>query len=381
MKSLLLHAWLVHQKEDKYYLPYVHWVYLNEIVKYYDSICLLTPVKIIELETKEALEDITVFKNVSVFPLPYSEGYIDTVRHFFSYRKAYSQLKNYTTVYTRYPNPFGWLQKIYMKNARRIIHFVGDPIDTIKNNPHIPFYKKKLLIAFFMPEHWMFLWACKGADVYTNGYHIAAQIKKKGINAQAMISSTLNKEDYYFDDKKEISIRDPSIIYVGYLRKAKGVETVIKSFSLFQKEYPKASLTIVGSGESECELKILANKLNIKNIVFTGFVDDRNELNQLLRNHDIFCFASLSEGSPRVILEAMANGINVVSTPVGALPYVFKDNIEILFADFSDIHQFKNKLSALVEDNNLSYTLRKNAFLKVQDFTINTFLKEIFYEA
>lgn len=44
MKNLLIQAWTIHKSNDKYYLPYTHWVYLNEIVNYYDEVTLLCPV-------------------------------------------------------------------------------------------------------------------------------------------------------------------------------------------------------------------------------------------------------------------------------------------------------------------------------------------------
>ena len=377
MKSILLHAWVVHQKAEKYYLPYVHWVYLNEIVKYYDFVCLLSPIKIVELETKEVLEDISLFKNVSVYRLPFSESYISTIRYFFFYRKAYSQLKNHTVVYARYPIPFGWLQKVYLKKARRIIHFVGDPIDTIKNNPNIPLFKKRLLTTFFKPEFFMYLWACNGAKVFSNGYHIAERIRKHNLKVHALISTTLCQSDFYFNERHTIS-QNPKVIYVGYLRKAKGVETVINSFYLLQKEYPDALLTIVGTGESEFELKKLTQEILLNNVIFTGHVDCRRKLNDLLREQDIFCFASLSEGSPRVILEAMANGINVVSTPVGSLPYIFEDGKDIVFADFQDEVMFFNKMKTLIKNATIALAIRKNAFTKAQSYTVDKFIETIF---
>ena len=91
--------------------------------------------------------------------------------------------------------------------------------------------------------------------------------------------------------------------------------------------------------------------------------------------------ASLSEGSPRVILEAMANGINVVSTPVGSLPYVFKDNEDIVFADFNDDKMFGEKMVELIENDEKAFLIRKNAFAKTSKYKIENFLKEIFYES
>lgn len=379
MTSILLHAWTLHKRDNKYYIPYTHWVYLNEIAKYYDKICLLSPVNK-NLQDTEAFEEIGMFKNVEVYELPYSEGYIDAVKHFFKYKRAYKELSSrFEVVYARYPIPFGWLQKDYFKSKKKIIHFVGDPVDTIVNNPNLSKIKKRLYITFFRPENYLFMRACRAATVYTNGSHIADKLKAKGIDAKPLVSSTLNDSDFFFVEKN-IDREEPKIIYVGYLRKAKGVETVLKAFALLQKEKPKASLTIVGHGELEGELRKLVSILEITNVIFTGHIDNRKQLNELLRNNDIFCFASLSEGSPRVILEAMANGLAVVSTPVGSLPSTFEDGKEILFADFNNEFQFLDQLKLIIDNNDKFNMIRRSSYELVSNYKIENFLKAIFYE-
>lgn len=380
MASILIHAWSIQKFDNVYYLLYSHWIYLNEIVKYYDKVCLLSPTTFNCYVEKEGLGSLSGFQNVIVEELPPVSSYIKAIKYFFYYLSKYKKLKNYDTVYARYPVPFGWLQKIYLRNAKRIIHFVGDPIDAAKTNPNFNWLKKKLLITFFSPEHLLYLWACNGANVFTNGFHIAERLKKQGIEAMPLISSTLKEYDFSFDEYKIIDISAPKIIYVGYLRKAKGIETVINAFFLLLKNYPMAELSIVGSGEFELELKQMVISRNLKNVNFYGHIDEREKLNNLLRIHDIFCFASLSEGSPRVILEAMANGLNVISTPVGSLPYVFKENEHIIFTDYNNPEMLKSKIEELLNNLENAHTIRLAAYEKVQNFTIDKFLNNIFNE-
>lgn len=379
MKKILLHAWAVQKKEDKYYLPFTHWVYLNEIVKYYDEVVLLSLCKNLKEDETTNYIDIT-FLNVTIYELPFSNGYIGAIKHFFSYQKAYKEIKDVTTYYARYPVPFGWLQKVYGKNKKRIIHYVGDPVDAAKNNPNFSALKRKVLITAFKPENALYNWACKGARVFTNGYHIAERLNQKNIKAYALISSTLTEEDFFFENKK-ISNKNLNFIYLGYLRKAKGVETIIKAFGIVQKQLPNINLTIIGTGEFETNLKFLCESESINNITFLGHIDDRKKINMLLRNHDIFLFGSLSEGSPRVILEAIANGLLVISTSVGSLPYTFENEKEIFFAKFNDENDFANKIFSIVNSDESYNVIRKNAFEKVNKFTIENFIKKIFYEA
>ncbi|MDB4713779.1 glycosyltransferase family 4 protein [Akkermansiaceae bacterium] len=353
---------------------------MNEIVKYYQKVCLLAPIKIHDRKNDAHLVPIKCLNNVSVKELPFSKSYVSAVKYFFVYWKCYKELIIFDVGYVRYPVPFGWLQKVLMRKSKRIIHFVGDPIDTVKNNPNLNFLKKFLLIAFFFPEHCFYLWACRGARVYTNGNHIAERLKKYGVSGVPLISSTLSSKDFFVDRKKKINNEAPKIIYVGFLREAKGVNTVIESVCILQKAYPNAHLTIVGGGECQKDLEDLASDKGAKNIHFTGHIDSRKKLNSLLRESDIFCFASLSEGSPRVILEAMANGLNVVATPVGSLPFVFRDNVDILFAGFNDSQQFSDKMVKLLSDEEFSSEIRRNAAHRVSQFTIERFLKDIFNE-
>ena len=267
---------------------------------------------------------------------------------------------------------------VISQKKKRIIHYVGDPIDAAKHNPNFSKIKKTILTTLFIPEERLFLWACNGAKVFTNGFDIANKLNLKNINAQPLISSTLIDEDFYYDDKI-INTESPKIIYIGYLRTAKGVETLIRAFHKFLMNYPKAILSIVGEGEFEGDLrKIVAGYKIEKNVIFYGFIEDREKINSLLRNHDLFCFASLSEGSPRVILEAMANGINVLSTPVGSLPFIFKDDKDIIFAEFNNEKDFYNKMIDLYKKTKKMNIIRLEAFKKVKKFTIKNFIKSIF---
>ena len=374
-KKLLIHTWTAYKYEGKYYLPYMHWVYLNEIVEYYDIINLIIPVGYIK-EVGDLVE--IKHNNVAFIDIPFYSNYIGALKTFFHYLWGYFNLKNCDVLYSRYPAPFGWLQKVFFRKKNRIIHYVGDPVDAAKKNPNFSWFRKYILILLFQPENWLFEWACKGAKVFTNGFHIAERLKKKGIDATPLISSTLREEDFRLTDVK-VNLTSPKVIYIGYLRTAKGVETVIKAFNILLKDFPSAILSIVGNGEFEAELHELVKNLGInKQVKFLGFIDDRSRINELLRSHDIFCFASLSEGSPRVVLEAMANGINVVSTPVGSLPSVFDDNQEIIYANFNDELDFFKKMKYLVENRDVMIELRKKAFNKVQTFTIKSFIRSIF---
>ncbi|MCF7906876.1 glycosyltransferase family 4 protein [Patescibacteria group bacterium] len=375
-KKIVIQGWLLHKIKSEYYIPYTQLVYLKEISKYYEEICLLSPVKKTLNTEYRSLKNI---KGIVIYDLPFNKNYLNAIKKVLYYIKAFSVLsKKYDIYYVRFPNPFGWLSKIFFANKKRIIHFVGDPIDVIKNNPNFNSLKKNLLLFFFRFEFRAYIWACKGATVFSNGYHIADKLKKYQMNITPLISSTLIKKDFCFNIKKEIT-KSPKLLYVGGLRTAKGVEIIISAFSKIIKKYSNAKLTIAGEGEFEKELKSIVTKKELDSQVdFLGHIDSRKKLNKLYRAHDIFLFASLSEGSPRVILEAMANGLPVVSTPVGSLPVIFEDKKEIIFAKFNNDDSFFEKIDQLIQNKKIYKKTKINAFKKVQKYTIDKFIKRIF---
>jgi glycosyltransferase involved in cell wall biosynthesis len=378
MKKLLIQGWALEKDSAGFHIAATHFIYIKEIVKYYHTVCLLSPVKQLGLGVTSTLTPLKNAGDILVYELPYSNTYVSAIKNFRSYYAAYQKLQHlYDRVYVRYPTPFGWLSKLFFKDI--IIHFVGDPVDAALTNPNFGQLKKALLVSLFMPEHLMYMRACKKAKVFTNGFHIQQKLKKYKIQATAVISSTLTDEDFYIDESSFPSPANLKMLYAGYLRKAKGVEVLINAFAMLLVKFPQAQFTIVGTGESEAELKGLVNKLNLQYaITFTGHVDSRQELNRLFRSHNLFSFASFSEGSPRVVLEAMANGINVVSSPVGSLPAVFNDNKDIVFAETGNAEDFFNKISSLVADGNHAVQLKKEAFDKARQHTIAQFIKGIF---
>lgn len=378
--KLLLHAFNIEKKGEDYYLPYSHWVYVAEMIKHFDKVVILAGCK--KLTNSQISQNVLIgdLSKIEVYELPVSPTatYISSIRFFIYYAIGYRNIKDVTTYYSRYPTPFGWLQKIFApKHIKRIVHYVGDPVDAAKNNPNFSKFKKILLIKGFWLEDRLYDWACKGAQVFTNGVHLSEKLKIKSIDATPLISSTLRESDFYYEEKN-ISPEKLEFIYLGYLRTAKGVETVIRAFDLYNKEYPESRLKIIGSGEFEQQLKNIVSVDRIKNVAFLGRIEDRETINKHLRESDVFLFASLSEGSPRVILEAMSNGLAVISTPVGSLPEVFKNEEDILFSDFNSPQSFYDNIKKLVHNTRYYEEIRKRSFMKVKEYTNENFIKRIF---
>lgn len=379
MSSILIHAWVLQKHNNEYYIPYTQWIYLETITRMYDRVVLLCPTKYKVKALNNGYSSLKKFNNIEVYELPYSITYKDAIKNFFHYLKAYKKIKNIDVYYSRYPTPFGWLQMFFgNKHSKKIIHYVGDTIETVIENKQIDLIKKVFLILFFLPEHILFLLASSRAVVYTNGFKIHNKLKKIFIKSQPVISSTLSDFDFNRSVPNVINESNLNFVYVGFIRKAKGVDVLIKGFEMINKKYPNSTLKIVGKGEVEDDIKNYVIENKIANVNFLGHIDNREQLLSILRASNIFAFASLSEGSPRVILEAMANKLLVISTPVGSLPYIFKNEENILFFDFDSPDQFYNQVIRLV-NNDFDYNTMINKSFEISEkFTVSNFVKKIF---
>ncbi len=135
-----------------------------------------------------------------------------------------------------------------------------------------------------------------------------------------------------FKDKNNIPKDKYVFGYVGRLIPLKGVDLIIKAFEKLCRNNDDAVLLIVGDGDEKEKLIKLASELGISDkVMFMGY---RLDVYDFMNIFDSFITASEIEGLPMVILEAMAMGKLVMSTPVGGIPEVIKDGVTgLLYKD------------------------------------------------
>ena len=119
------------------------------------------------------------------------------------------------------------------------------------------------------------------------------------------------------------STRDPlHLIYIGRIAREKGLYETLQGMRLALELGVDARLTIAGGGAEEARLRSYAVALGIApRVTFVGpvFGDDKVSL---MAGADVMLLPSYSEGLPYALLEAMAAGLPVIATPVGAIPDV-----------------------------------------------------------
>lgn len=180
-----------------------------------------------------------------------------------------------------------------------------------------------------------------------------------------------------FDDtfKANISRSYPTgrvfnLLFVGKLRKYKGVEYLIEAI----KELP-VKLFIVGNGEEYQSLLQKANYLDLNDkIVFEPNADD-NALLNFYKNCDLFILPSVNEAEAFgvVQLEAMANGLPVINTLLkSGVPHVSLNNETGITVLPKDSNAIKNAIINIIRNKERYELFSKNALERVKIFSEDT---------
>jgi len=128
----------------------------------------------------------------------------------------------------------------------------------------------------------------------------------------------------------------------------KNITFLIDCASEVIKKNPNLHFIIAGDGN---EKNRLIEKVKNKNLelffTFTGFIKN---LDPFYRMIDLFVLSSKNEGSPVAIIEALSNGIPVVSTDVGGVSDLFPDDLKHLLSESGNIKQMTANILTVAQD-------------------------------
>lgn len=154
----------------------------------------------------------------------------------------------------------------------------------------------------------------------------------------------------------------------------KGEKVLIKAVKIARQRGYDVSAIIIGDGSKRKEFEEFAKKECVeKFITFTGLLPSSNEVREELLKSDIYVFPTQAEGLPRGILEAMAVGMPVLSTPVGGIPEIIEK--DYLFSPF-DAEAFANKICYLLENPNELNDMSEKNFEKAKSYSNNKLQKK-----
>jgi len=130
--------------------------------------------------------------------------------------------------------------------------------------------------------------------------------------------------------KKLYKKKEYNLLSVGSLEQMyKAPDVVLQALALLKTRGVNCKLTWLGEGKHKEAMRKLASTLHISNdVIFKGNVS-RDEVDETLRNADLFLLVSRTEGLPRALIEAMAMGLPCIGTQVGGIPELLDEQVLI----------------------------------------------------
>jgi glycosyltransferase involved in cell wall biosynthesis len=153
-----------------------------------------------------------------------------------------------------------------------------------------------------------------------------------------------------FRNKYGIPQDQPVLLFLGRVAHEKNIGFLLKVVAQVSKQIPNILFLIAGEGPAKASLEHDVAELGIsKNVKFIGYLDRNAELNSCYRSADIFIFSSRTETQGLVLLEAMAQGVPVVSTAELGTKDVLRDGLGVWIAK-EDLNEFSQTVIKLLSD-------------------------------
>ena len=157
---------------------------------------------------------------------------------------------------------------------------------------------------------------------------------------------------------------NPVIVGIGRLHPQKNFSLFLEVAARVLKSHPRATFLIAGSGPEENTLRQRAQELGIAaQVKFLGHVSDPRPL---YAQASLFLLTSDYEGTPMVILEAMAAGTPIIATDLDGISEVLRDGEEATLVERGNAEAFAEQVNALLHDPAKVATLAAAAQAKVR---------------
>lgn len=172
-----------------------------------------------------------------------------------------------------------------------------------------------------------------------------------------------------------------NILFLSRIIRNKGIFEIVDNIeNIMMYNQPKKIMFIfAGDGIDKRSLeKYVIDKKLENHVEFTGYVRGKEKAN-LFKKSDIFIFPSYhAEGCPVAVLEAMASGLPVISTDVGALREIIIDDVNGIIISKQSVEQITEAINTLINNNELRVKISKNNRKKAEsEFDVPIIFKKI----
>jgi glycosyltransferase involved in cell wall biosynthesis len=198
------------------------------------------------------------------------------------------------------------------------------------------------------------------------------RVRYLGVDTQRFSPNPAAREDLV----RAYNIQPDEIVVstIAFLRPFKDPDTIVKACGILEQRGVKVRMFVAGDGAMLGELKELAVKCGVaERTHWLGFCPDPTSL---LQASDIFVLASIGEAFGFVLCEAMACGVPVVGSRIGAIPEVVEEGRTGFLATPQDPMAFAEAIERLAKDQQSRRRMGLNGIERVRaNFDVNLYVR------
>ena len=306
-------------------------------------------------------------EGVTFLPLPSSRGVNGSIKTIFKTKKAiHHYIEEFDCAIFRVPGVVGNLaSEEYKKhkNKKFAIEVVVDPWE---------YFSKGKITGLARPIVRL-LWTiqlkkiCMDADgvSYVTENYLQSKYPCKALLGQSKYFyssySSVELPDNMYAEPRNYSLKDKWIIghvaasFTGY---GKGQTVLMEAVKIIREKGYNVNIRFIGDGPLRKEFETYAKSLNIQDAVsFLGSFPNGNEVRRELRKCDLFVFPTKAEGLPRCVLEAMAEGLPVISSPVCGIPEIISNDYLV---DYRRPDLYADKIISIINNPSILTQMSKD---------------------
>jgi glycosyltransferase involved in cell wall biosynthesis len=178
-----------------------------------------------------------------------------------------------------------------------------------------------------------------------------------GIDA-TIVPNIVDLERFRFRERDPLR---PRLLSTRNFEGLYNVAATIRAFKIVQDRWPEASLTLVGGGTQEPNLRALVTQLGIRHVTFAGRVSPE-QIAGYYADNDIYIQSPNVDNMPTSVLEAFASGMPVISTEAGGVPAILTHGIHGLLAPLADYETLGRHVLRLLANPEYARALARAAY-------------------
>jgi len=163
--------------------------------------------------------------------------------------------------------------------------------------------------------------------------------------------------------------RKEQALFLGAILKGKGVYDIVRAAPLVLAQRPHCRFVFCGDHEID-KLRRTVQEHGLQDHFEIHPWVDYAAKKRLLAESGLLLLPSYSEGFPMVVLEAMASGLPVITTPVGGMADALQDGAEVLFTEPANPALLAKRMIHLLEHAELQQRLAERALAYVQRHSV-----------